>query len=90
MAGICCFSQWRLRKGQKGKRLPAVEAIALSTPYTHLQEYEAMTQLDSCHPDVWSNLACCFFMLGMYDQAKEAAEKGLNFVVFDGVYCKQL
>ena len=36
-----------------------------------------MTQSESCHPDTWINLACCYFMLGMYNEAKDAAEKGL-------------
>ena len=35
-----------------------------------------MTVTESCHPDVWTNLSCCYFMLGMYDDAKKAAEKG--------------
>lgn len=35
-----------------------------------------MINSESCHPDVWSNLACCYFMLGMYEEAKTAAEKG--------------
>ena len=42
----------------------------------HVKVYETMTKSGSCHPDVWSNLACCYFMLGMYPEAKVAAEKG--------------
>lgn len=41
-----------------------------------LQEYENMTKSESCHPDVWSNLGCCYFMLGLYDEAKAAAGNG--------------
>ena len=37
-----------------------------------------MTKIESCHPDVWSNLGCCYFMLGMYDDARSAAEKGMK------------
>ena len=35
-----------------------------------------MVTSESCHPDTWINLSCCYFMLGMYKEAKEAAEKG--------------
>lgn len=35
-----------------------------------------MVQSGSCHPDTWTNLACCYFMLGMYQEAREMAEKG--------------
>jgi intraflagellar transport protein 56 len=41
-----------------------------------MQEYEGLTNNESCHPDVWINLACCYFMLGMYDEAKAAIDKG--------------
>lgn len=36
-----------------------------------------MTKSGSCHPDVWTNLACCYFMLGMYAEARTTAEKGV-------------
>ncbi|NXX92410.1 IFT56 protein, partial [Centropus bengalensis] len=41
-----------------------------------LEEYEALTKQPDCNPDVWVNLACTYFFLGMYTQAEEAALKG--------------
>lgn len=40
------------------------------------KEYEDMTKSETCHPDVWANLACCYFMLGRYEDAKKAAQQG--------------
>ncbi|OXB60381.1 hypothetical protein ASZ78_001207 [Callipepla squamata] len=40
-----------------------------------LQEYEALTKQPSVNPDVWVNLACTYFFLGMYTQAEQAALK---------------
>ncbi|KFP89003.1 Tetratricopeptide repeat protein 26, partial [Acanthisitta chloris] len=40
-----------------------------------LQEYEALTKQPTCKPDVWVNLACTYFFLGMYTQAEQAALK---------------
>ncbi|XP_031456190.1 intraflagellar transport protein 56 [Phasianus colchicus] len=40
-----------------------------------LEEYEALTKQPSCNPDVWVNLACTYFFLGMYTQAEQAALK---------------
>ncbi|KFU84543.1 Tetratricopeptide repeat protein 26, partial [Chaetura pelagica] len=40
-----------------------------------LEEYEALTQQPACNPDVWVNLACTYFFLGMYTQAEQAALK---------------
>ena len=42
------------------------------------QEYQRLAEGESCHPDVWSNLACCCFMLGLYPEAKAAIQKGLS------------
>ena len=42
---------------------------------TSIQEYEVLSQRASCTPDVWGNLACCYFMLGMYAEADSATEK---------------
>ncbi len=44
--------------------------------YTFVQEYERLTRREGCHPEVWVNLACCYFFLGMYQEAANAAEKG--------------
>lgn len=48
-----------------------------------LQEYEALTKQPDCNPDVWVNLACTYFFLGMYTQAEQAALKG-EMYIFDG------
>ncbi|KAL2309119.1 hypothetical protein Nmel_005301 [Mimus melanotis] len=40
-----------------------------------LEEYEALTRQPTCSPDVWVNLACTYFFLGMYTQAEQAALK---------------
>lgn len=39
-------------------------------------EYESLSKDANCPTDVWCNLACCYFMLGMYEEAKKVAEKG--------------
>jgi intraflagellar transport protein 56 len=39
------------------------------------KEYESLSEGESCHPDVWSNLACCYFMLGMYPEAETVIQK---------------
>ncbi|XP_063164584.1 intraflagellar transport protein 56 isoform X1 [Candoia aspera] len=41
-----------------------------------LEEYEDLTKGSACNPDVWVNLACTYFFLGMYIQAEQAALKG--------------
>ncbi|NXF07615.1 IFT56 protein, partial [Smithornis capensis] len=40
-----------------------------------LEVYEALTKQPACNPDVWVNLACTYFFLGMYTQAEQAALK---------------
>ncbi|KAK2151841.1 hypothetical protein LSH36_349g03056 [Paralvinella palmiformis] len=40
-----------------------------------MEEYERMTKRDTFHPEVWTYLACCYFFLGMYQDADEAAQK---------------
>uniref|UniRef100_A0A670K1N6 Intraflagellar transport protein 56 n=1 Tax=Podarcis muralis TaxID=64176 RepID=A0A670K1N6_PODMU len=40
-----------------------------------LEEYEELTKRSGCNPDVWVNLACTYFFLGMYTQAEQAALK---------------
>ncbi|XP_064640479.1 intraflagellar transport protein 56-like isoform X6 [Lineus longissimus] len=40
-----------------------------------MEEYERLTRRDGCHPDVWTNLGCCYFFLGMYPEADEAGAK---------------
>ncbi|XP_021348035.1 intraflagellar transport protein 56-like isoform X3 [Mizuhopecten yessoensis] len=43
-----------------------------------MEEYERMTKHDGCHPDVWINLACCYFFLGMYSESDKAAQRVLD------------
>ncbi|XP_028345492.1 intraflagellar transport protein 56 isoform X5 [Physeter macrocephalus] len=40
-----------------------------------LEEYENATKEENCNPEVWVNLACTYFFLGMYKQAEEAGFK---------------
>ncbi|XP_033109208.1 intraflagellar transport protein 56-like [Anneissia japonica] len=40
-----------------------------------MEEYERLTRKEACNPDLWSNLGCCYFFLGMYDEADKAASK---------------
>ncbi|CAG2243618.1 DYF13 [Mytilus edulis] len=41
-----------------------------------MEEYSRLTKKDGCHPDLWTNLACCYFFLGMYPEADGAVQKG--------------
>nr|XP_033789287.1 intraflagellar transport protein 56 isoform X1 [Geotrypetes seraphini] len=40
-----------------------------------MEEYESISKREVCNPDVWVNLACTYFFLGMYKEAEEAATK---------------
>ncbi|XP_020853736.1 intraflagellar transport protein 56 isoform X4 [Phascolarctos cinereus] len=40
-----------------------------------LEEYESVTKEEGCNPEVWVNLACTYFFLGMYKQAETAGFK---------------
>uniref|UniRef100_A0A5F9DE38 Intraflagellar transport protein 56 n=1 Tax=Oryctolagus cuniculus TaxID=9986 RepID=A0A5F9DE38_RABIT len=40
-----------------------------------LEEYENAAKAENCNPEVWVNLACTYFFLGMYKQAEEAGFK---------------
>lgn len=55
-------------------------AFLKNQPSLLLQEYEALTKQPACNPDVWVNLACTYFFLGMYMQAEQAALKGEMYV----------
>jgi len=46
------------------------------------QEYEKITKKDSCYPDIWTYLGCCYFMLGMYTEAEKSAEMGKENSIF--------
>lgn len=40
------------------------------------EEYMFLTQQPTCDLEMWTNLACCYFYLGMYQEAEMAAQKG--------------
>ncbi|XP_066218932.1 intraflagellar transport protein 56 isoform X2 [Saccopteryx leptura] len=40
-----------------------------------LEEYENATKEENCNPEVWVNLACTYFFLGMYKQSEAAGLK---------------
>lgn len=75
MGGLLLLSQRRLRTSSKGDIYLSIASTADQFPA--LQEYEALSKEETCHPDVWSNLACCYFMLGMYPEAETTIQKGL-------------
>lgn len=58
----------------------AFKQLKTHHPPLLLQEYEALTKKTDCNPDVWVNLACTYFFLGMYTQAEQAALKGEMYV----------
>ncbi|XP_077980438.1 intraflagellar transport protein 56-like [Glandiceps talaboti] len=41
-----------------------------------MEEYEKLTKNEACHPDIWVNLGCCYFLLGMYEEADQSSLKG--------------
>ncbi|ELT97163.1 hypothetical protein CAPTEDRAFT_153891 [Capitella teleta] len=51
-------------------------AFHLSEYKKAMEEYERLTQRDGCHPEVYTFLGCCYFLLGMYQEADAVAEKG--------------
>ncbi|XP_069087334.1 intraflagellar transport protein 56 isoform X2 [Pleurodeles waltl] len=40
-----------------------------------LEEFTNVSKQEACNPDVWVNLACTYFFLGMYKESEEAAMK---------------
>ncbi|XP_060569600.1 intraflagellar transport protein 56-like isoform X4 [Ruditapes philippinarum] len=40
-----------------------------------MEEYNRIVSKGNCHPDVFVNLGCTYFFLGMYPEADEAAQK---------------
>lgn len=54
----------------------AYTAFHLGDYKKSMEEYLALTKSEACHPDVWVNLACCYFFLGMYKEGDEMALKG--------------
>lgn len=52
--------------------LPSSKAITKCL----FQEYENAAKEENCNPEVWVNLACTYFFLGMYKQAEAAGFKG--------------
>lgn len=40
-----------------------------------MEEYEKITKKKSFPPEIWTNLACCYFYLGLYKESDEATQK---------------
>ena len=57
------------------------------------QTYEKLLAKGHQEKQIYANLACCLFFLGMYEEADEYAQKGVLFFVSDAkvllVNCKQ-
>lgn len=43
-----------------------------------MEEYQRIVNKGNCHPDVYVNLGCTYFFLGMYPEADESAQKGMK------------
>eukprot|EP01137_Pigoraptor_chileana_P005442 Opistho-2@2870 len=41
-----------------------------------MEEYQGVVKKGNCDPDVYTYLGCCYFFLGMYEEADEVAKKG--------------
>ena len=41
-----------------------------------MEEYEKISKKEGCDPEVWTYLACCYFLLGMYHESDEVLGKG--------------
>ncbi|KAJ3188291.1 Intraflagellar transport protein 56 [Gaertneriomyces sp. JEL0708] len=54
----------------------AYSAFHMSDYLKAMQTYQAMLQDPKCDPVISLYLACCYFFLGMYGEADEAAKKG--------------
>lgn len=53
----------------------AYSAFHLGDYKRAMEEYEKITKAGGCHPDMWTYLGCCYFMLGMYQEAEKVAQK---------------
>uniref|UniRef100_A0A8D0IBX4 Intraflagellar transport protein 56 n=1 Tax=Sus scrofa TaxID=9823 RepID=A0A8D0IBX4_PIG len=67
------------RRKKKGRKIPKLEELLSQRDFTGaitlLEEYENATKEENCNPEVWVNLACTYFFLGMYKQAEAAGFK---------------
>ena len=52
-----------------------------SSPPFSIQEYESLSKQEKAGPEVWCNLACCYFMLGLYKEANEFCLQGKGTVI---------
>lgn len=76
--GAITLLEFNRNSGQKNEETDmwvAYCAFHLGDYKRAMEEYVALTKRSGCHPDVWIFLACCFFFLGMYKDADEAAKK---------------
>ncbi|XP_030886551.1 intraflagellar transport protein 56 isoform X2 [Leptonychotes weddellii] len=67
------------KRKKKGRKIPKLEELLSQRDFTGaitlLEEYENVTKEENCNPEVWVNLACTYFFLGMYKQAEAAGFK---------------
>ncbi|XP_057310931.1 intraflagellar transport protein 56-like [Hydractinia symbiolongicarpus] len=42
------------------------------------EEYQVLLKQEKCHPDVHPNVACCYFMMGMYTESQSILDNGTN------------
>uniref|UniRef100_A0A2K6GBK5 Intraflagellar transport protein 56 n=1 Tax=Propithecus coquereli TaxID=379532 RepID=A0A2K6GBK5_PROCO len=67
------------KRKKKGRKIPKLEELLSQRDFTGaitlLEEYENATKEENCNPEVWVNLACTYFFLGMYKQAEAAGFK---------------
>lgn len=61
--------------GEENSLWTAYCAFHLGEYKQAMEEYEKLTKKDGCHPDVWTYLGCCYFMLGMYPESEKVALK---------------
>jgi len=43
-----------------------------------MEEYQVLYKKEDFHPDIYQNLACCYFMMGMYKEASEMLDQAKN------------
>uniref|UniRef100_A0A2K5EYL5 Intraflagellar transport protein 56 n=1 Tax=Aotus nancymaae TaxID=37293 RepID=A0A2K5EYL5_AOTNA len=67
------------KRKKKGRKIPKLEELLSQRDFTGaitlLEEYENATKEENCNSEVWVNLACTYFFLGMYKQAEAAGFK---------------
>ncbi|XP_028395522.1 intraflagellar transport protein 56-like isoform X4 [Dendronephthya gigantea] len=70
------FSKNSGKADEKNSLWSAYCAFHLGDYKAALQEYKELVKGNDEMPEIWINIACCYFFLGMYKEADEAAFKG--------------